>query len=195
MLAKGTVILYKTTTFLCIAPLVCFYSIKKETFYSKKRSSEKITYPDCYTNTCCSHPTVENPGEDEEKDALGIKRAAQRRLNFELGIPIESIPLEKFNYITRIYYKDLGNGKWGEHEIDYVLFIQEDVKVKPNPNEISEISFVPRKELDEYIPTLTGELTPWFRLILKHRLKYWWDNLDDLEEIVDHDKILQLKNE
>lgn len=89
----------------------------------------------------------------------------------------------------------MGNGKWGEHEIDYVLFVQEDVKVKPNPNEISEISFVPRKELDEYIPTLTGELTPWFRLILKHRLKYWWDNLDDLKEIVDHENILKLKTD
>nr|QYV43149.1 isopentenyl-diphosphate delta isomerase [Colaphellus bowringi] len=159
----------------------------------QKRSSQKITYPDHYTNSCCSHPLADFPGEDEDKDAIGIKRAAQRRLNFELGIPVDSIPIEKLNYITRIHYKDEGNGKWGEHEIDYVLFVQANVKVKPNPSEISEISFVPRNELDDYIPTLNGPLTPWFQLILKHRLRLWWDNLDDLDDIRDHENILHLK--
>lgn len=146
-----------------------------------------------YTNTCCSHPLADFPGEDEEENAIGVKRAARRRLNYELGIPLEQIPLENLNYITRIYYKDEGNGKWGEHEIDYVIFFQGDVKVKPNPNEISEISFVPRKELDHYIPTLTAPLTPWFDIILKYRLRLWWDNLDNLEEIQDHSNILKLK--
>lgn len=153
----------------------------------------QITYPSHYTNSCCSHPIADVPGEEEEINAIGIKRAAQRRLNYELGVPIEALPIEKFNYITRIHYKDEGNGKWGEHEIDYVLFFQGDVKVKPNPNEISEISYVPRNELDEYIPTLNGPLTPWFQLILKHRLRLWWDCLNDLDEIKDHDKILKLQ--
>lgn len=154
----------------------------------------QITYPDCYTNSCCSHPIADVPGEDEEKNAIGVKKAAQRRLNYELGIAVESVPIEKLEYITRIHYKDEGNGKWGEHEIDYVLFFQGDVKIKPNPNEISEISFVPRSELDDYLPTLNGPLTPWFQLILKHRLRFWWDNLEDLDEIREHNKILQFKS-
>lgn len=124
---------------------------------------------------------------------MGVKLAARRRLNYELGIPIESIPLEKLNYISRIHYKDEGNGKWGEHEIDYVLFLQGDFKMSPNSNEISEISFVPRNELNDFLPTLTGPLTPWFQLILKHRLRFWWNNLNNLEEIVNHEKILRLK--
>lgn len=132
------------------------------------------------------------PGEEDEADAIGIKKAAQRRLNYELGIAIDKIPLEKLNYITRVYYKDTGNGKWGEHEIDYVLFIQDDLKIKPNPEEISEISYVPRAELDAYLPTLSGRFTPWFQLILKHRLRLWWDNLETLHEIKDHQKILHL---
>lgn len=144
-----------------------------------------------YTNSCCSHPIADVSGEDEEKDALGVKRAAQRRLNFELGIPMDKIPIEQFNYITRVHYKDEGNGQWGEHEIDYVLFFQGDVPVNPNPNEISEISFIPRDELDQHIPTL-GTLTPWFYLILKHRLKLWWDNLDNLDKFKDHENILKL---
>ncbi|XP_028131225.1 isopentenyl-diphosphate Delta-isomerase 1 isoform X2 [Diabrotica virgifera virgifera] len=166
---------------------------KKGDLLLQKRSSSKITYPDFYTNSCCSHPIADFPLEAEEENATGIKRAAVRRLNYELGIPLESLPLDSLNYITRIHYKDEGNGKWGEHEIDYVIFIQADVKIKPNPNEISEISFVPRTELDEYIHTLNGPLTPWFQLILKHRLKLWWDNLENLDEFKNYEKILQLK--
>lgn len=56
----------------------------------------QVTFPNCYTNTCCSHPIADIPGEDEESDALGIKKAAQRRLKLELGIPIEAIPIQKF---------------------------------------------------------------------------------------------------
>lgn len=158
----------------------------------QKRASQKITYPDCYTNSCCSHPIADFPGESEEKNAIGIIRAAQRRLNYELGIPIESIPVEKFQYLTRIRYMDAGNGKWGEHEIDYILFLKGDILLKPNSNEVSAISFVPRSELDAFIPTLNAPLTPWFALILKNRLKLWWDNLDDLDQFKDHKKILNL---
>ncbi|XP_066262702.1 isopentenyl-diphosphate Delta-isomerase 1-like isoform X2 [Euwallacea similis] len=168
---------------------------KKGDLLLQKRSSNKITYPDCYTNSCCSHPLGNFAGEEEEEDAIGIKRAAQRRLNYELGIATDSIPLDIMHYITRVHYKDEGNGKYGEHELDYVIFIQQDVQLKPNPNEVSEISFVPRNEFDNFVPTLTGQWTPWFTLILKHRLKFWWDNLNALEEIKDHKKILRFKNE
>lgn len=106
-----------------------------------------------------------------------------------MGIPIKQIPLEKLVYITRILYADPGDGKWGEHEIDYVLFFKANVSVKPNSNEISEISYVPLNELDSFIPTLEAPLTPWFNLILKHRLKLWWKNLNDLDEYKDHKNI------
>lgn len=123
---------------------------------------------------------------------MGIKKAAARRLNYELGIPLEQLALEKFNYLTRIHYKDTGNGKWGEHEIDYVLFIQDNFKIKPNSNEISAYSFVPRTELDGFLPELDGPLSPWFTLILKNRLRLWWENLDELDQFKEHEKILQL---
>ncbi|PNJ08454.1 IDI1 isoform 3, partial [Pongo abelii] len=56
----------------------------------QQRSDAKITFPGCFTNTCCSHP-LSNPGELEENDALGVRRAAQRRLKAELGIPLEEV--------------------------------------------------------------------------------------------------------
>lgn len=115
-------------------------------------------------------------------------------MNHELGIDIKTIPVEKFKYLTRIHYMDTGNGKWGEHEIDYILFIQTDVKLRPNPNEVSEISFVPRGEFDSFIPALKFPLTPWFKLILKHKLHSWWDNLNDLNTFINHDEIISLKS-
>lgn len=155
----------------------------------QRRSTHKITFPDCYTNACCSHPLHDIEGEREELNALGIRRAAQRRLNYELGIPLSQVRPENFHFLTRIHYADRGDGVWGEHEIDYILFLQKDVDLKPNEGEVSEIRFIARNELDQQIAALRAPLTPWFRLILAHRLPLWWDNLhrlkkhENLEEI------------
>ena len=128
-------------------------------------------------------------GEREELNALGIRRAAQRRLNYELGIPLSQIRPENFHYLTRIHYADEGDGIWGEHEIDYILFVQKDVDLKPNLNEVSEVKFIKRDHLDQEIDSLGAPLTPWFNLILKHRLKLWWDNLHRLKKYEDLNQI------
>jgi len=31
---------------------------------------------------------------------------------------------EELTYLTRIHYKAQSDGVWGEHEIDYILFLQ-----------------------------------------------------------------------
>lgn len=54
---------------------------------------KQITFPNCYTNACCSHPLHDIDNERDELNAVGIKRAAQRRLNFELGIPTDQVCL------------------------------------------------------------------------------------------------------
>lgn len=84
----------------------------------QQRASEKITFPDMWTNTCCSHPlgVAGETGAELEAAIMGVKRAAQRKLNHELGIKAEQVPLEKFEFLTRIHYKAASDGKWGEHE-------------------------------------------------------------------------------
>jgi len=57
----------------------------------------QITFPNCYTNACCSHPLYDLENEREELNAVGIKRAAQRRLNFELGIPTSQVSTREWN--------------------------------------------------------------------------------------------------
>lgn len=155
----------------------------------QQRSANKITFPSYYTNTCCSHPLAEIPGETEEHEALGVRRAARRRLSYELGIPSSQVQPSDFLYLTRIHYH-AANGYWGEHEIDYVLFMQkDDVTLNPNPDEISELQWVPRSGIDQFVNSLDAPLTPWFELILKHKLPLWWDNLHALEKMQDHETI------
>lgn len=157
----------------------------------QQRSGYKITYPSHYTNACCSHPLHEIEGEREERDALGIRRAAQRRLNFELGIPLRQIRPENMHYLTRIHYKDLGDGVWGEHEIDYILFLQKDVELNPNPDEISDIKYIKLADYQKEIEALPGPLTPWFKLILNSRLPVWWKDLAQLKKHEDYKTILK----
>ncbi|CAK9807770.1 Isopentenyl-diphosphate Delta-isomerase 1 [Anthophora plagiata] len=155
----------------------------------QKRSANKITFPNHYTNTCCSHPLAEIPDETEEHEAIGIRRAARRRLSYELGIPLSQILLSDFLYLTRIHYHAVED-HWGEHEIDYVLFMQKDnITLDPNPDEVSDIRWVSKFEINEFVSNLNWPLSPWFKLIYKHKLPLWWDNLHALEKMQDHNTI------
>lgn len=88
----------------------------------QKRASEKITFPDMWTNTCCSHPLAVKQ-EMIPEGTLGVRRAAQRKLHHELGIPNAQVPLDGFVYITRIHYLAPSSGLWGEHESEYIFYI------------------------------------------------------------------------
>lgn len=46
----------------------------------------------------------------------GVRRAASRKLEHELGIPTSKTPPEAFSYLTRIHYLAPSDGLWGEHE-------------------------------------------------------------------------------
>ena len=109
----------------------------------------QVTFPDLYTNACCRHPLHDFPEETAMEHAIGVKRAAQRRLNIELGIPHHQCQPQDFYYLTRILYADVGDGVWGENEMDYVLFLIKDVDINPNPDEVREIRYINRDELDE----------------------------------------------
>ena len=82
----------------------------------QQRASEKITFPDMWTNTCCSHPLDDFEEEKIEKDQLGVRVAASRKLEHELGIPRSQTPVDQFQYLTRIHYLAPSDGMWGEHE-------------------------------------------------------------------------------
>ncbi|KAL0075857.1 isopentenyl pyrophosphate dimethylallyl [Phycomyces blakesleeanus] len=146
----------------------------------QQRASEKITFPDMWTNTCCSHP-LNTPSELVEKDQLGARTAAQRKLDHELGIPAHQVPLDSFKYLTRIHYLAPSDGLWGEHEIDYIFFVKADVTVKPSPNEIRDIKYVTPDELRAMFADPNVPMTPWFKLICNTFLFDWWKKIDTIE--------------
>lgn len=162
----------------------------------QQRASEKITFPDMWTNTCCSHP-LGIPGETGatfEAATMGVRRAAVRKLDHELGIPAHQVPLDEFKFLTRIHYLAPSNGMWGEHEIDYILFIQPTttVTVTPNLNEVRDTKYVSADELKTMFADPTLNFTPWFKLICNTMLFEWWENLSNLDKFTNETQIRRM---
>lgn len=164
----------------------------------QQRSATKVTFPLVWTNTCCSHPLYRESELIEEK-SLGARNAAQRKLLDELGIPAEDVPVDQFLPVGRMLYKAPSDGKWGEHELDYLLFIVRDVKVNPNPDEVADIRYVNQDQLRELLRKAdAGEeglkLSPWFRLVVDNFLYKLWDHVQKgtLEEVADMETIHKL---
>ncbi|KAL3630909.1 rRNA processing protein [Castilleja foliolosa] len=148
----------------------------------QQRSATKVTFPLVWTNACCSHPLYRD-SELIEENALGVRNAAQRKLFDELGISADDVPVDQFIPLGRILYKAPSDGKWGEHELDYLLFMVRDVSVHPNPDEVADIKYVNRDELKELLRKAdAGEegvkLSPWFRLVVDNFLLRWWDHVE-----------------
>jgi len=160
----------------------------------QQRSADKITFPLTWTNTCCSHPLY-IPDELDEDNEIGVKRAAQRKLYQELGIPAEDVPLSAFHCVSRIHYLAESDATWGEHEVDYILIVKRNVRVEENPNEVASTRYVTPSELTALINDPSVLLTPWFRLITTGStdvsakkdglLDKWWAALDHVTDLRD----------
>lgn len=173
----------------------------------QQRADEKITFPNMWTNTCCSHPLcvpseLGIAGQENDFSTLlqnsvrGAKVAAQRKLGHELGMSEADCPIDDFHFLTRIHYKSASGSetsKWGEHEIDYILIIKtkDEVKLNPNLNEVRDYKYVNEKELREMLEDDQLIFTPWFKLICETFLWKWWKTLDNLSGFED-DKIHRL---
>jgi isopentenyl-diphosphate delta-isomerase len=164
----------------------------------QQRATEKITFPDMWTNTCCSHP-LGVPGETGstlDEAVQGVRRAAVRKLDQELGIKASQVPIDDFKFLTRIHYVSPSDGKWGEHEsklldfkgrwhtytdyctVDYILFIKADVDLHANPNEVRDTRYVTQEDLKAMFQDKSLKFTPWFKLICESMLFEWWDHLN-----------------
>jgi len=145
----------------------------------QQRSDDKITFPLFWANSCCSHPLY-RPEELEKEGHLGVKRAAVRKIEQELGIDPSLLPLDCFTFVTRVYYKARSDDVWGEHEIDHILVCRPPSDVLPhiNTNECKDARYFSASELDAFVEQsdANGDLvSPWFRVIHREKLPALWD--------------------
>ena len=148
----------------------------------QQRSSEKITFPGIWANSCCSHPLdIENENGDPVE---GVIHASKRKMLQELGIPLEVSSNWEFNHIGRFEYSCRWDDDWIEHEIDHVLIVRASPNLSINRNEIKDTKWLNHQEI---IQMLEGEnewkdaiVAPWFRMIWKHFIEPHYPNMDAL---------------
>ena len=157
----------------------------KNRLLMQKRASHKITFPDVWANTVCSHPLHVPDELNDEGNNVGTKLAAIRKMEQELGISLDTFQTDDIHLITRMMYRARADQIWVEHELDHILFARatSNMEVSPNPNEISEVQWVTEEELNQWLSEKPQDgriIAPWFRLIAENILPEWWGNLDGL---------------
>ncbi len=113
----------------------------------QQRASGKYHSGGLWTNTCCSHPRLNE----------SVATAAQRRLKEEMGL---SVPLNAM--FSFIYHADVGNGLI-EHELDHVLFGHSDETPLPSADEVQDWRFVDIGTLDRELTAFPERFTVWLR--------------------------------
>src|SRR5580693_5920772 len=92
----------------------------------QQRAKHKYHSAGLWTNACCSHPSPLESTED----------GAMRRLQEELGFVTTLKKIFEFTYRS-----EFDNGLT-EFEFDHVFIGEYNGKIRPNPDEVSECSFM-----------------------------------------------------
>lgn len=167
----------------------------QDRFLLTQRASCKITFPDYFTNACCSHPLFDQHELEEDGNAIGVKRATIRRSKYELGI--EDLKPEELKFVNKLAYRaESDGGRWGEAEIDYIFILRKDVELNLNPEEVQSYRYVTKKEMMDLLSNPGAhnmKITPWVKLMARDFLFSYWDNLDNLEQISQPNSIIRYK--
>ena len=114
----------------------------------QQRSAQKYHFRNLWTNACCGHP---RPGEE-------VESSARRRLSEKLGF--ETALREVFSFV---YSADDPESGLTEREFDHVFVGWFDGTVHPHPDEVSDVRWIARAELEHDLAALPDRYTVWFR--------------------------------
>lgn len=163
-------------------------------FLLTQRATCKITFADYFTNACCSHPLFNQVELEDDGDAIGVRKAAIRRANFELGISMDAIKLHELQLVNKIAYRaESDGGVWGEAEIDYIFVLRKKLELNPNPEEVQSQRYLTKEAMQDLLLNYKKyniKITPWVRLLAKDFLFNYWDNLHDLRSVAQPNKIV-----
>jgi len=159
----------------------------------QQRSGEKVTFPHVWANACCSHPLY-SPEELDEADAMGVKRAALRKLEQELGIDPSTVSTDDMTFMTKMRYAARMNQEWIEREVDHILVMCADVEIDVNPNEVADVMWVNQEALEAMLiedRPPEQAVAPWFRCIASRIMTpAWWEGFNNpmsLKELADNE--------
>jgi isopentenyl-diphosphate delta-isomerase len=133
---------------------VFIFNDKKELLL-QRRAASKYHSGGLWTNTCCSHPRL------NETTLI----AAKRRMVEEMGMRCELI--KQFDFI---YKAKLDNNLY-EHEFDHVFFGFSNDTPVINPNEVEEFKYKSLTDLQDEIISNPAIYTEWFKICFKEVLK------------------------
>ena len=144
---------------------VFVYDPLRDEVLLQRRAYGKYHSGGLWSNTCCSHPRA---GEE-------TKKAAEERLRFETGIDLMALKDAELRECGRFTYEAQFDGL-SEHEVDHVFLLKADRDEIPlnafNPEEINELRWITRKELEEetqeYPETFSAWFLPAYRLAEKY---------------------------
>ena len=74
--------------------------------------------------------------------------------------------------------------------MDHILLLRGDPELAVNPNEVANIKFLARDELDAFLKDENSLIWPWFRLFATSLLPQWWDQLEKLSKADAQDKTI-----
>ena len=116
----------------------------------QRRSESKYHSPGLWSNSCCSHPFLQE----------SVLDAATRRLSEEMGIVAELKFLFSF-----IYRSEVGNSLV-EHEFDHVFFGISAKSPKINLEEVSDYRWISFESLREDLELNPGIYTVWLKIMI-----------------------------
>ncbi len=154
----------------------------------QQRSADKVTFPNVWANACCSHP-LHSQEEMETENAMGVKRAAVRKLEQELGIDPSTVSTDDMVFMTKMRYAARMNHEWIEREVDHILVMCADLEINPNPNEVANIMWVNHDELEAMLieeRPPEQAIAPWFRCIAARIMQpTWWTSFNDQQALAE----------
>ena len=138
-------------------PAISVFVMDGDRTLLQRRAMTKYHTPGLWTNTCCTHPRVDEPP----------LACATRRLREELGIA--GLALHRAGTIE--YRADLGQGLVEHEVVDlFVAQAEASLPLAPDPDEVSETAWVTLPELARGIAAAPERYTPWLRIYLAEGL-------------------------